>query len=84
MRDEEATQFVQPESAVDARRGCRELDCGRAGNRDAVALGMVVVEGGEMLLELESRVELCRKIVCKRQNRRVEFGCSRLRCYEPH
>lgn len=58
LRNEEPAQLVQPEGAVDPGRGGRELDCGRAVYRGAVAVRVVVMEGCEVLLELECRVEL--------------------------
>ena len=58
LRDEEAAELVEPEGAVDAR-GRRGEELGRlAGYGYGVAAGVVVVEGGEVLLELEGGVEL--------------------------
>lgn len=58
LRDEEAAEFVEPEGSVDGWRRGGELDGGGATNRLGVALGVVEMEGSEMLLELECRIEL--------------------------
>ena len=58
LRDEEAAELVEPEGAVDAGGWLGELD-GRVAVDGLGAVGReVVVQGGEVLLKLEGRVEL--------------------------
>lgn len=53
LGDEEAAELIEPEGAVDTRRGGRQESSGGAVDRSSVGGRVVVVEGGEMLLELK-------------------------------
>ena len=58
LRDEESAELVEPDGAFDARGGLGQLEGGFAGYGLRAAGRVVVVHCGEMLLKLESRVEL--------------------------
>lgn len=58
LSDKEAAELVEPEGAVGAGGGLGEDVGGLAGDGDGVVGGVVVVKGGEVFLQLESRVEL--------------------------
>lgn len=62
LRDEEAAELVEPQGPIDRRWRRRELDGRRAGYGLRVAGRVVIVEGGEVFLELEGRIELQREL----------------------
>lgn len=56
LRDEEAAELVEPESAIDAGGRLGELESRGAGQRLRAGGGAVIVQSSEMLLKLERRV----------------------------
>lgn len=71
LRDEEATELVEPDGAVDARRGLSELQRGCACEGLCGEGRVVEVQRGEVLLELEGRLELDTTLVAVKRRQKA-------------
>lgn len=58
LGNQEAAELVKPEGTVDAGGRLSQLQGGRTSKRLGVGGGMIAVEGREVLLQLEGRVQL--------------------------
>lgn len=80
LHNQEATELVEPQCLVNARRRRRDLRGSLARDGLRARIGMMVMQSSEMLLELESRVEL----LSGGSARVAKLGCKRRLHDGPH